>query len=343
MSISETSSRSESKSSPSFSLGSMYDKNEDDDSVIGCGRVSQHIRAELERWQKDNIEYQKYRQQIDDVVLFDDVVGNDNNISNEPIPAENTQFSALGGRLTYNNPVRETPNTQLSAFGGRPASNTPVRSLPNNHPKFMSNTQFHIGTADLGNFSVFPSIIPSAEIEQAQPTVLEKRKIDEIVPKPTDAIEPKFRWGLDNRDLRAYLDCQASGHRYEVCMKKFLVFHEEQVKNNIPNSNYGTQDMNELLIDNCVKYIQYLHDEKGLKGNTLRTLTSYLKQFFILTGREDLEKKNQFYTNCYLRGREKKKFSNRTFLPRNNYSNFLVRLELKTQYYGRPTLLLLFP
>ena len=44
--------------------------------------------------------------------------------------------------------------------------------------------------------------------------------------------------------------------------------------------------MNGLLFDNCVKYIQYLHDEKGLKGNTLRTLTSYLKQFFILTGRE---------------------------------------------------------
>ena len=53
MSISETSSRSESKSSPSFSLGSMYDKNEDDDLVVGGDRVSQQIRAELERWQKE--------------------------------------------------------------------------------------------------------------------------------------------------------------------------------------------------------------------------------------------------------------------------------------------------
>jgi hypothetical protein len=129
MSISETSSRSDSKSSPSFSLGSMYDKNEDDDSVIGGDRVSQQIRAELERWQKDNREYLKYRQQIDNVVV------NDNNISNEP-----TYSNLNPGNFP-------AANTQLSAFGGRPASNTPVRSLPNNHPQFMSNTQFHIGTA----------------------------------------------------------------------------------------------------------------------------------------------------------------------------------------------------
>jgi hypothetical protein len=82
MSISETSSRPDSqlfsKSSPSFYLGSMYDNNEDDDSV-NCGdRVSEQIRAELERWQKDNTEYQKYRQEVDNVVL------NDNNASNEP-------------------------------------------------------------------------------------------------------------------------------------------------------------------------------------------------------------------------------------------------------------------
>ena len=74
----------------------MYDKNEDDDLVVGGDRVSQQIRAELERWQKDNREYLKYRQEIDNVV------GNDNNDSNEPTCSK------------------------LSAFGGRPASNTPL-------------------------------------------------------------------------------------------------------------------------------------------------------------------------------------------------------------------------
>jgi hypothetical protein len=177
MSISETSSRSDSQSfsesSPSFSLGSMYDNNtEDEDSVNRGGRIAEQICAELERWRKDNIEYHKYRQQVDN----------------------NAQVRASPNDACSNiNPSNfRSANTQLSANGGRPAYNTQLRPTPNNHPQFMSNTQFDIGTADLGNFSVFPSIIPSAEIAQAQATVLDKRKRDEIEPKPTDAIEPNI-------------------------------------------------------------------------------------------------------------------------------------------------------